>query len=124
MFLRFINDNEIYKKRKKNIYGGESGIRTHGPRKRTSVFKTDAFDHSAISPPYNGAPRRSRTSNPQIRSLILYPIELWAQKFQILVPRAGLEPAQCRHRGILNPVRLPIPPPRLLFKDDKRIKKK
>lgn len=29
--------------------GGESGVRTHGPLK-TSVFKTDAIDHSAISP--------------------------------------------------------------------------
>ena len=29
---------------------GEGGIRTHGPRKGTSVFKTDAFDHSATSP--------------------------------------------------------------------------
>ncbi len=28
-----------------------------------------------------------------------------------LVPRAGLEPAQCFHRGILNPLRLPISPP-------------
>jgi putative holliday junction resolvase len=32
--------------------GGEGGIRTHGPRERTSVFKTDAFDHSATSPKY------------------------------------------------------------------------
>lgn len=30
--------------------GGERGIRTPGPRKRTTVFKTAAFDHSAISP--------------------------------------------------------------------------
>lgn len=27
-----------------------------------------------------------------------------------LVPKAGLEPARCCHRGILSPVRLPIPP--------------
>ncbi len=26
-----------------------------------------------------------------------------------LVPVAGVEPARCRHRGILSPVRLPIP---------------
>ena len=32
--------------------GGEGGIRTHGPRKRTTVFKTVAFDHSATSPKY------------------------------------------------------------------------
>ena len=27
----------------------------------------------------------------------------------ILVPVAGLEPARCRHRWILSPLRLPIP---------------
>ena len=31
-------------------YGGEGGIRTHGPLSRTSVFETDAIDHSATSP--------------------------------------------------------------------------
>lgn len=29
----------------------------------------------------------------------------------LMVPGAGLEPARCRHRRILSPVRLPIPPP-------------
>lgn len=28
-----------------------------------------------------------------------------------MVPGAGLEPAQCFHRGILSPLRLPISPP-------------
>ena len=28
-----------------------------------------------------------------------------------VVPRVGIEPTQCRHRGILSPVRLPVPPP-------------
>ena len=28
-----------------------------------------------------------------------------------LVPGVGLEPTQCFHRGILNPLRLPISPP-------------
>jgi hypothetical protein len=32
-------------------YVGESGIRTHGAREGSSVFKTDAFNRSAISPP-------------------------------------------------------------------------
>ena len=31
-------------------YGGERGIRTHGAVTDTSVFKTDAINHSAISP--------------------------------------------------------------------------
>ena len=30
--------------------GGECGIRTHGSRKGTLVFKTKAIDHSANSP--------------------------------------------------------------------------
>ncbi len=29
----------------------------------------------------------------------------------LMVPRAGLEPAQRERRGILNPLCLPIPPP-------------
>ena len=29
-----------------------------------------------------------------------------------MVPRAGIEPARCFQRGILSPVRLPIPPSR------------
>ena len=31
-------------------FGGEGGIRTHGTRKGSTVFKTAAFDHSATSP--------------------------------------------------------------------------
>ena len=27
-----------------------------------------------------------------------------------MVPEAGLEPAWCRHRGILSPLRLPVSP--------------
>ena len=33
----------------------------------------------------------------------------------LLVPRAGIEPAWCYHRGILNPLRLPVSPPGLLL---------
>ena len=36
----------------------------------------------------------------------------YAKALIILVPRAGVEPARCYHRGILSPLRLPIPPPR------------
>lgn len=32
--------------------------------------------------------------------------------YLILVPGAGIEPARCFQRGILSPVRLPIPPSR------------
>ena len=30
-----------------------------------------------------------------------------------MVPRAGIEPAWCYHRGILSPLRLPVSPPGL-----------
>src|SRR5699024_7372377 len=60
----------------------------------------------------NYAPKRSRISNRLIRSQVLYPIELWVHIIKI-VPRAGVEPARVQTtRGILSPVRLPIPPPR------------
>ena len=32
------------------VVGGGRGIRTPGPLARTTVFKTAAFDHSAIPP--------------------------------------------------------------------------
>ena len=32
-----------------------------------------------------------------------------------LVPRTGVEPVRYCYRGILSPVRLPIPPSRLVF---------
>ena len=34
-----------------------------------------------------------------------------------LVPKAGLEPARCRHQRILSPSRLPIPPLRHVGKN-------
>jgi hypothetical protein len=36
----------------------------------------------------------------------------WALLNLFLVPGAGIEPARCCQRGILSPVRLPIPPSR------------
>ena len=35
-----------------------------------------------------------------------------SKSYIYVVPRAGLEPARCYHRGILSPLRLPVPPPR------------
>ena len=40
--------------------------------------KLSSTGMSAEAKAYAGAPRRSRTTNLQIRSLTLYPIELWA----------------------------------------------
>ena len=36
--------------RSRGLSGGGGGIRTHGRRKPTPVFKTGAFDHSATPP--------------------------------------------------------------------------
>ena len=35
------------------------------------------------------------------------------------VPRVGIEPTRCCHHWILNPARLPIPPPRQVGKNSK-----
>ena len=45
-----------------------------------SYFATNLLDCSER----NGAPDMNRTCNPQIRSLVLYPVELQARKFQAL----------------------------------------
>jgi hypothetical protein len=37
--------------------GGGGGIRTHGTREDTLVFKTNAFDHSATPPLYRSVNR-------------------------------------------------------------------
>ena len=38
----------------------------------------------------NGAPRTIRTSDPQIRSLVLYPAELWVRGGVPIGPRSGI----------------------------------
>lgn len=47
-----INSRHIFYKYVKILssFGGERGIRTPGVRKDSTVFKTAAFNHSAISP--------------------------------------------------------------------------
>ena len=40
--------------------GGGRGIRTPGTRERTTVFKTAAFDHSAIPPSCTNAPNGAK----------------------------------------------------------------
>ncbi len=39
-----------------------------------------------------------------------------AKALKYKVPGAGIEPAQGEPRGILSPLRLPIPPPRHVYK--------
>lgn len=45
----YLSELPVLSEHEVSICGG-SGIRTHGPVSQTSVFKTDAFDHSAIPP--------------------------------------------------------------------------
>ena len=47
--------------------GGEGGIRTHGTRKRTTVFETVPFDHSGTSPMGRGRPRLPPVSSAAAR---------------------------------------------------------
>ena len=46
---------------------GEGGIRTHGRRKPSEVFKTSAFDHSATSPMIEGSDQAGILSAPPIQ---------------------------------------------------------
>ena len=48
-------------------FGGEGGIRTHGRRKPSEVFKTSAFDHSATSPMIEGSDQAEILSAPAIQ---------------------------------------------------------
>ena len=40
----------VLSRQRRGLDGGEGGIRTHGPREGTPVFKTGAFNRSATSP--------------------------------------------------------------------------
>ena len=45
--------------------GGEGGIRTHGPRERSPVFKTGSFNRSDTSPsPFPGSTRENIQTGP------------------------------------------------------------
>ena len=62
----------------------------------------------------NGGASRSRTEvhGFAIRCIATLPTRLnFLDDTHLMVPRAGLEPAQRERRGILNPLCLPIPPP-------------
>ena len=53
------------------------------------------------------------------------PLLSWQTKaVSFLVPVTGFEPVRCRHRGILSPLRLPIPPHRLIQWQDRVYHKK
>ena len=63
-------------------YGGETGIRTLEGLAPLLVFKTSAFNHSAISP--FGDSGRIRTLDPRLRRPLLYPAELRSQVLLLL----------------------------------------
>ena len=61
-------------------------------------------------PDYIGLPIGGREQDPgRFRKASAQPTE---EKIKNLVPRVGIEPTRCHHHRILNPARLPVPPPR------------
>ena len=85
-----------------NIRNRENRIRTCDPLVPNQVlYQAELFPENA--------PRRSRTFNLLIRSQTLYPIALWVRISAEDRDRTG---TVITNRGILSPVRLPIPPPR------------
>ena len=68
----------------------------------------------------HGGNNRARTCDPllvrQVLSQLSY-TPIYSDLFSgiILVPVTGLEPVRCCQRGILSPLRLPIPPHRRIY---------
>ena len=62
---------------------GEGGIRTNGTRKSTHAFQACLFGRSSTSP---GAPGRTRTSDPQLRKLMIYPLSYGCVNEECLIP--------------------------------------
>ena len=78
----------------------------------STVFKTAAFDHSAISRKIKIAKIWRRHPDSNRRSRLCRPMPYRLAMSPIVVPGAGLEPARKKKfRGILSPLCLPIPPP-------------
>ncbi len=69
---------------------------------------------ASVPPRFGSGYSRIGQSKPIIRTHLL---SEKGSDYMGLVPVAGVEPARCRHRGILSPVRLPVPSHRrmLLF---------
>ena len=76
--------------------GGEIGIRTLGGITLAGFQDQCIKPSSAISPDGLIVMKRNKF------------VYIFYNSF--MVPGAGLEPAQCCHRGILSPLRLPISP--------------
>lgn len=71
---------------------GEKTCETHASQQGKLGGEKEA-GHQALDAPPIGAPKRIRTSGLQIRSLSLYPAELWAQRVGCdVAERGGFEP--------------------------------
>ena len=102
-------------------YGVDDGARTHDRRNHNPELYQLSYAHhfyhlpAAIIPKVShGAPGRTRTCNPQLRRLMLYPIELRALRLVLKNGRGGeirtpdpLLPKQLRYQAALHP-ELPI----------------
>ena len=77
---------------------------------QTELFPDNEFNYNTAAriTQSRNAPSRSRTYNLLIRSQTLYPVALWVHGAEDR-DRTG---TVITYRGILSPVRLPIPPPR------------
>jgi hypothetical protein len=89
----------------KELFDGE--LWCPGPESTIlSGTKPDARSAPEGHKPWKVCVNRHDCAEPA-RSTVLKNILRW----RIMVPRAGVEPARCYHRGILSPLRLPISPP-------------
>ena len=52
------------------------------------------YEHSVINSQEIGAPAGTRTPNPQVRSLVLYPVELRVRKVGAMVKSADVKPLE------------------------------
>ena len=88
-----VNGRILYQLSYRGIYGGKSGIRTHGASsRRPPVFKTDAISRSAISPnmaPETGFEPACPEGSPAFETGRQPIAELWH-----MAEREGLEPSR------------------------------
>jgi hypothetical protein len=98
-------------------YGGvDDGTRTHDNRNHNpGLYQLSYIHHCVASKAGNenlGLPDRNRTCNPQLRRLVLYPVELraethfsgiWGGRGERIRTSDILLPKQARYRAALHP---------------------
>ena len=99
------------------IYGVDDGARTHDNRNHNpGLYQLSYIHHCVASNAGNensGLPDRNRTCNPQLRRLVLYPVELraethfsgnkWGGRGEGIRTPDILLPKQARYRAALHP---------------------